>query len=39
MPFAGLGPSEYGVGGIPHTIHEMTVEMMMVNNSTTLSRC
>ena len=41
MPFAGLGPSEHGVDGIPHTIHKtihkMTVEKMMVINSTALN--
>ena len=39
MPFAGLGPPEHGVGGMPHAIHEMTFEIMMVINSTTLSGC
>ncbi|MDA1308988.1 MAG: aldehyde dehydrogenase family protein, partial [Proteobacteria bacterium] len=37
MPFAGLGPSGHGVGGMPHTIHEMTVEKMMVINSAALN--
>jgi len=30
MPFAGLGPSGLGVGGIGHTMREMTVEKMTV---------
>ena len=33
MPFAGLGVSGHGVGGIPHTMHEMQVEKMMVLRS------
>jgi len=30
MPFAGLKTSGHGVGGIPYTIHEMTIEKMIV---------
>lgn len=30
MPFAGLGSSGLGVGGIPETYHDMTVEKMTV---------
>jgi acyl-CoA reductase-like NAD-dependent aldehyde dehydrogenase len=30
MPFAGLNQSGLGVGGIPHTYREMTVEKMLV---------
>ena len=30
MPFAGLRQSGHGVGGIPYTCHEMTIEKMMV---------
>ncbi|MEO0644155.1 MAG: aldehyde dehydrogenase family protein, partial [Pseudomonadota bacterium] len=30
MPFAGLKTSGHGVGGIPYTCHEMTVEKMIV---------
>lgn len=30
MPFAGLKQSGHGVGGIPYTMHEMTVEKMIV---------
>jgi len=37
MPFAGLGPSEHGVDGIPRTIHKMAVEKRMVINSTALN--
>lgn len=33
MPFAGLRESGYGVGGIPHTIHDMQVRKMMVLRS------
>ncbi len=33
MPFAGLGASGYGTGGIPHTIADMQVEKMMVLRS------
>ncbi|NVJ65140.1 MAG: aldehyde dehydrogenase family protein [Gammaproteobacteria bacterium] len=33
MPFAGLKESGYGVGGIPHTIHDMQIEKMMVIKS------
>jgi len=32
MPFAGLGPSGLGIGGIGHTMREMTVEKMTVLN-------
>lgn len=30
MPFAGLRESGLGVGGIPHTFHDMTIEKMVV---------
>ncbi|MEL1249877.1 aldehyde dehydrogenase family protein [Aurantiacibacter gilvus] len=30
MPFAGLKTSGHGVGGIPYTMHEMTIEKMIV---------
>ncbi len=30
MPFAGLRTSGHGVGGIPYTMHEMTIEKMIV---------
>jgi len=30
MPFAGLKQSGHGVGGIPYTCHEMTIEKMIV---------
>jgi acyl-CoA reductase-like NAD-dependent aldehyde dehydrogenase len=30
MPFAGLRTSGHGVGGIPYTAHEMTIEKMIV---------
>ena len=33
MPFAGLRSSGHGVGGIPYTMHEMTIEKMIVINS------
>lgn len=33
MPFAGLRQSGHGVGGIPYTCHEMTIEKMMVINA------
>ena len=33
MPFAGLNQSGYGVGGIPYTMHDMTIEKMMVIKS------
>ena len=33
MPFAGLGVSGHGIGGIPYTVHEMQVEKMMVLKS------
>jgi len=32
MPFAGLRQSGHGVGGIPYTCHEMTIEKMIVIN-------
>lgn len=32
MPFAGLRASGHGVGGIPYTMHEMTIEKMLVIN-------
>lgn len=33
MPFAGLKQSGYGVGGIPHTMHDMQTEKMLVIKS------
>ena len=36
MPFAGLGQSGYGVGGISHTYREMQFEKMLVLRSSTL---
>jgi acyl-CoA reductase-like NAD-dependent aldehyde dehydrogenase len=33
MPFAGARESGHGVGGIPHTIHDMRTEKMMVLRS------
>lgn len=33
MPFAGLRESGHGVGGVPYTMHEMSVEKMMVLKS------
>jgi acyl-CoA reductase-like NAD-dependent aldehyde dehydrogenase len=36
MPFAGLRHSGLGVGGIPHTMHEMSIEKMMVIHSPAL---
>ncbi len=33
MPFAGLRESGYGVGGIPHTMHDMQIEKMVVIRS------
>ncbi len=33
MPFAGLKQSGLGVGGIPHTIHDMQIEKMMIVHS------
>jgi len=33
MPFAGLGQSGKGVGGIPYTFHEMQIEKMTVFHS------
>lgn len=33
MPFAGLKTSGHGVGGIPYTMHEMTIEKMIVIKS------
>ena len=33
MPFAGLKHSGHGVGGIPYTMHEMTIEKMIVINA------
>lgn len=38
MPFAGLRVSGHGVGGIPHTIHEMQVRKMMVLRSGEIRR-
>lgn len=36
MPFAGLRESGLGVGGIPYTIHDMSVEKMLVVKSSAL---
>ena len=36
MPFAGLRESGLGVGGIPHTMHDMQVEKMLVVRSSSL---
>jgi len=36
MPFAGLRTSGHGVGGIPHTFHDMQIEKMMVIRSLSL---
>jgi len=36
MPFAGLRQSGLGVGGIPHTIRDMSIEKLMVINSPSL---
>ncbi len=36
MPFAGARESGHGVGGIPHTIHDMQTEKMMVIRSNEL---
>jgi len=36
MPFAGLRESGLGVGGIPHTIADMTIEKMLVIKSPAL---
>ena len=33
MPFAGLNQSGYGIGGIPYTMHDMTIEKMLVIKS------
>ncbi len=33
MPFAGLGASGYGTGGIPHTIADLQIDKMMVLRS------
>jgi acyl-CoA reductase-like NAD-dependent aldehyde dehydrogenase len=33
MPFAGLRESGHGVGGIPYSFHEMSVEKMLVIRS------
>ena len=37
MPFAGLGVSGHGVGGMAYTMHEMSIEKMLVMNSPALS--
>ena len=37
MPFAGARTSGHGVGGIPHTIHEMQTEKMMVWRSQSIN--
>ena len=33
MPFAGLRQSGLGIGGIPHTMHDMQVEKLVVLHS------
>ena len=33
MPFAGLRQSGHGIGGIPHTLHDMQIEKMLVVHS------
>jgi hypothetical protein len=33
MPFAGLRESGHGVGGIPHTFHDMQIEKLVVVRS------
>ncbi|MFT5142574.1 MAG: acyl-CoA reductase-like NAD-dependent aldehyde dehydrogenase [Rhodothermales bacterium] len=33
MPFAGLKESGHGVGGIPHTMHEMQVDKLLMIKS------
>lgn len=38
MPFAGLKVSGHGVGGVPHTIHEMQIRKMMVLRSAQIVR-
>ena len=38
MPFAGLRHSGYGVGGIPHTMHDMQVRKMTVIKSAEIRR-
>jgi acyl-CoA reductase-like NAD-dependent aldehyde dehydrogenase len=38
MPFAGLRHSGYGVGGIPHTMHDMQVRKMLVIKSAEIRR-
>jgi acyl-CoA reductase-like NAD-dependent aldehyde dehydrogenase len=38
MPFAGLRHSGYGVGGIPHTLHDMQVRKMTVIKSAEIKR-
>ena len=37
MPFAGLRESGLGIGGIPHTMHDMQIEKMLVVRSPGLS--
>ena len=37
MPFAGLGQSGLGVGGIPYTFRDMQIEKMLVFNSPSLA--
>jgi acyl-CoA reductase-like NAD-dependent aldehyde dehydrogenase len=37
MPFAGLRESGLGTGGIPHTMHDMQIEKMLVVRSPGLS--
>ncbi len=36
MPFAGLGQSGYGVGGIPYSYRDMQIEKMLVMHSASL---
>jgi len=37
MPFAGLRESGLGVGGVPHTMHDMQIEKLLVLRSPVLS--
>ena len=38
MPFAGLRVSGHGVGGIPHTMHDLQVRKLMVLRSAQIQR-
>ncbi len=37
MPFAGLGESGLGIGGIPYTMRDMQIEKMIVIRSNELA--